>query len=91
MTASDNGYSARTQTAYEFMSDVRSALYEYSDMVMLANRTGLSEGTLYAIRSGRTQWPRWTTLQRLLTPLGLEITLKRVGAVDRTCVTDPAA
>jgi DNA-binding phage protein len=73
----------KNQTAHEFMSLVRDALYEYGDMKRLSNHTDISVNCLYAIRSGRTKWPRWTTLQLMMKPLGLELTLRRIAPIDK--------
>ena len=42
----------------------------------IAKATGLSVGTIYAIRCGRTAWPRPKTFFTLLDYFGLELYLK---------------
>ena len=58
------------------MGILRDALYSFGDMERLANRTGLSKSCLNNIRSGRTKWPRWNTIETLMIPLNLRLTLK---------------
>lgn len=71
------------QTREEMMNLMRDALYDFGDMELLSNRTGLSMGTLYAIRRGKTKWPRWTTFETLMEPLGLRLELRRYGNATR--------
>ena len=59
------------------MGILRDALYSFEDMERLANRTGLSKSCLNNIRSGRTKWPRWNTIETLMIPLNLRLTLKQ--------------
>lgn len=59
------------------MDIIRDALDIFGDMQMLANQTGLSKGCLQNIRNGRTQWPRWNTLETIMIPLKLRLSMKR--------------
>ena len=65
------------QSRDEIMGIVRTALYRFEDMQMLANRTGLSKSCLQNIKSGKTQWPRWNTLETIMIPLHLRLTMKQ--------------
>ena len=67
----------------EVMDEVRAALYEYGDMEELAGITGKSTGCLYAIRSGRTRWPRWDTLFQIMPHIGLALTVRRIRNATR--------
>lgn len=58
------------------MEVLRRDLYSW-DLVALANRVGVSKSALYAIRSGRTRWPRQETLLTLVHVLGYELWLER--------------
>lgn len=65
------------QTRDEIMGIIRSALDRFGDMQMLANRTGLSRSCLQNIRSGKTLWPRWNTLETIMIPLHLRLTMRQ--------------
>jgi hypothetical protein len=65
----------------EIMNLVRDKLYEYGDPKILAEVSGLNVGTIYAIRSGRTVWPRPNTLFTLLPLLGLKFELVEVRKI----------
>lgn len=65
------------QSRDEIMGIIRDALYRFGDMQMLAIRTGLSKSCLHNIRSGRTIWPRWNTLETIMIPLNLRLTLRQ--------------
>ena len=58
------------------MDVLRRDLYN-QDLVTLSIRIGVSASCLYAIRSGRTKWPRHTTLLTLIHVLGYELWLVR--------------
>lgn len=58
------------------MDVLRRDLYN-QDLEMLSVRIGVSVSCLYAIRSGRTKWPRHTTLLTLIHVLGYELWLVR--------------
>lgn len=58
------------------MEVVSRDLYEW-DVEMLANRVGVSKSALYAIRSGRTRWPRHATLLTLIHVLGYSLWLEK--------------
>ena len=55
---------------------LRNEMYEY-DLDDLAAEIGRSKSCLYAIRSGRTKWPRGDTFFALVKALGLEVVLRR--------------
>lgn len=65
------------QSRDEIMGIIRDALDEFGDMQMLANRTGLSKSCLQNIRRGKTQWPRWNTLETIMIPLKLRLTMRK--------------
>lgn len=66
----------RVKDREALMGVVQRDLYVW-DLEMLANRVGVSKSTLYAIRSGRTKWPRHATLLTLIHVLGYELWLER--------------
>lgn len=68
----------------EVMMDLRLRMYEF-DAKDLADITGLSTGCLYAIRRGKTKWPRGTTLFLLLDALQIDFYLvdRRTGRALR--------
>jgi hypothetical protein len=68
----------RTDTAEEAMNVIRDELY-YHQPKDVARYTGLALGTIYAIRSGRTLWPRPHTFFTLIRFLDLEMYLKKKG------------
>jgi DNA-binding phage protein len=59
------------------MNVIRDSLYAHGDMIELAQEVGLSASTLFAIRSGRTKWPRHNTIFSLINALGLEMVLQK--------------
>lgn len=61
--------------AEEAMTVLRNAI-EQHDPVMIANRIGVNASCIYAIRCGRTKWPRHGTFFALIDVLGLEMTLR---------------
>lgn len=63
--------------AEEAMIVVRNAIYEHGDPELLANRIGVSVSCIFAIRSGRTKWPRSHTFFGLLSALDLEMSLRQ--------------
>ena len=65
------------QSREEIMNIVRKALWDYGDMYALAIRTGLSRSCLNNIRRGHTQWPRWNTLEIIMIPLKLRLTMRQ--------------
>lgn len=65
------------QSYDEMMGLLRTSLYEFGDIEILSNRTGLSKAALYNLRSGRTKWPRWNTIETLMGPLNLRFTLTK--------------
>jgi hypothetical protein len=58
------------------MDALRKDLYE-RDLVALANYVGVSASALYAIRAGRTKWPRHATLLTLIHVLKYELWLRK--------------
>lgn len=58
------------------MDVLRRDLYN-QDLETLSIRIGVSASCLYSIRSGRTKWPRHTTLLTLIHVLGYELWLVR--------------
>lgn len=58
------------------MNLLRDELYQ-QDIQMLANRIGVHRTTLGSIRSGRTKWPRYTTLLALIHVFDYELWLIR--------------
>lgn len=65
------------QSREEIMGIIRAALDQFGDMEMLANRTGLSKGCLQNIRRGKTLWPRWPTLEIIMIPLKIRLTVRQ--------------
>lgn len=61
------------------MKIVREALWDHGDMSLLAGYTGISVACLNALRSGRTRWPRPTTMFTVCEALGLEMQLVRTN------------
>lgn len=60
------------------MDLIRAELYAYPmDYASLAREIGIREGTLYAVRSGRTKWPQPHTFFGLVKALGLEVQLRK--------------
>lgn len=64
----------RVSNSEALMSAIRDDL-ALRDLKMIANRVGVHVSTLYAIRSGRTKWPRHTTMLILIDTLGFELWL----------------
>lgn len=64
--------------ADEAMSVVRSHMYGH-DPELLAKRVGVSKSCIWAIRSGRTKWPRSGTFFALLIVLDLEMVIRPRG------------
>ena len=65
------------QSREEIMGIIRAVLDTFGDMEMFANRTGLSKACLQRIRSGKTLWPRWTTLETIMIPLRIRLTARQ--------------
>lgn len=70
------GKSVRADDRETLMGLVQRDLWSW-DLEMLANRIGVSKSALYAIRAGRTKWPRHGTLFALIHVLGYELWLVR--------------
>ena len=64
------------QTPTEVLNQIRIECYWY-DTKHLAKLCGVRVGTIYSFRSGRTEWPRPTTLFPLLVALGYRIEMKK--------------
>lgn len=60
----------------QMMEAVRAAL-DGEPVYTLAKRIGVSNSAIYAIRRGKTKWPRDYTLFALTLDLGLEVTVTR--------------
>jgi DNA-binding XRE family transcriptional regulator len=58
------------------MNILRDELYK-CDVELIANRVGVHKQTIYAIRSGRTMWPRHATMLALIHVLGYELWLMK--------------
>ena len=69
---------AGVRDAEEAMQVVRNAMYPY-DVVELARRVDVSKSCIWAIRSGRTKWPRPATFFMLLHVLDLEMIIRPRG------------
>lgn len=65
------------KNAEDAMTVIRNAIYDHGDPELLANRIGVSVSCIFAIRSGRTKWPRAHTFFGLLSVLELEMVIKR--------------
>lgn len=63
--------------AEDAMTVIRNAIYEHGDPELLANRVGVSASCIFAIRAGRTKWPRPHTFFGLLSALDLEMIIRR--------------
>lgn len=61
----------------DVMNVLRVELYKF-DPQELADTMGVSRSCVYAIRSGRTKWPRGETMFRMLEALDVEIRLYAV-------------
>jgi hypothetical protein len=61
--------------AEDAMTLIRDRLYG-QDLELLSVRVGVSVSCLYAIRGGRTKWPRHATFFSLIDVLGLELILR---------------
>jgi transcriptional regulator with XRE-family HTH domain len=68
----------RTTSGYKLpddvMNDLRLRMYSWNHRD-LAEAIGVSTSCVNAIKSGRTKWPRGTTLFRLLAVLDIELLL----------------
>jgi DNA-binding Xre family transcriptional regulator len=58
------------------MEELRLAMHK-KELALLAIRTGVSKSCLYAIRRGKTKWPRGETFFALCHVLGYEVALIR--------------
>lgn len=65
------------KNAEDAMTVIRNAIYEHGDAELLANRIGVSVSCIFAIRAGRTKWPRSHTFFGLLAVLDLEMIIRR--------------
>ena len=64
------------KNAEDAMTVIRTAIYNHGDPEQLANYIGVSKSCIFAIRAGRTKWPRQTTFFALLNALDLEMVLR---------------
>jgi hypothetical protein len=60
----------------KLMDQIRKDLYGV-DIEMISTRVGVGKSTIYSIRSGRTKWPRDTTLLVLIYVLGYNLWLEK--------------
>ena len=67
----------RVHNAEEVMNMIRMELYDYN-VSDLSDMTMLSKSCFYAIKAGRTKWPRGSTLFTILLVLGYEMRIVRV-------------
>lgn len=67
----------KIQSREDAMEVISKDLYHH-DLELLSRRIGVSKSCLYAIRSGRTKWPRHETFLTLIHVLGYELWLMRV-------------
>lgn len=58
----------------DMMNDLRMRMHVYEPKE-LAEMMGVSVGCVYALRSGRTKWPRGRTLFALLAALDIDLRL----------------
>lgn len=65
------------QTYDEIMGVLRDALDAFDDTYRLSRRTGLSQSCINNIRRGKTKWPRWNTIEVLMIPLNLRLSLRQ--------------
>lgn len=68
----------RVSRREDIINKIRADLYG-KDLEILANKIGVSKSCLYSIRSGRTKWPRDTTLLTLIDTLNYELWLAEKG------------
>lgn len=62
----------------EIMQEIRDHLNQKEPKVVAAY-TGLSRSCIYALRNGKTKWPRGTTVDCVLDACGLKIMLVNTG------------
>jgi transcriptional regulator with XRE-family HTH domain len=62
--------------ARSVMNIIRMDVYKHHPSA-IAKAIGVSTGTIYAIRSGRTKWPRHETIFALAKYLGYRFVLER--------------
>jgi hypothetical protein len=67
---------AKITSGGQIMDAVRDAL-DGEPVATLSKRIGISDSTIYAIRRGKTKWPRDYTLFALMLDLGLETHVTR--------------
>lgn len=64
------------KNAEDAMTVLRNEMYGF-DMTLLAVRVGVTPSCLFAIRRGKTKWPRAHTFFGLISVLGLELYLQK--------------
>jgi hypothetical protein len=69
------GEGQRVLSDHQAMQYIRERMYLF-DPLDLADSVGVSRSCIYSIRSGRTKWPRGTTLFRMLDVLDLELWIR---------------
>lgn len=68
----------RNDTARVLLQDVRLELYKH-DASWIAHKVGVSTSTIMAFRSGRTVWPRPSTLFGILEAMGYRLTMSKAA------------
>lgn len=63
--------------ADQVMRKIRLELYSW-DTMSVARQVGVTTGCIYAIRRGKTKWPRGDTFFALCKVLGFQIILRKV-------------
>lgn len=71
----------RVSRREDIINKIRADLYAM-DLEILANKIGVSKSCLYSIRSGRTKWPRDTTLLTLIEIMNYELWLVEKGELS---------
>lgn len=65
------------QSREEILEIFREAMRDHGNVRVLANYTGLSTGCLYRIRSGKTKWPQWVTIETLMVALRIRMVVQK--------------
>lgn len=69
-------YTRKLKNSEQVMNTIRWEMYHHYP-IDLAHGTGKSVACIYAIRSGRTAWPRGDTFFALIDYLGLRMRLEK--------------
>lgn len=84
MSTNQNVTPLPTGGAWDKIADSQRAMYlvrrrmDAYEIARLSELTGLSKACLYAIRNGKTRWPRPHSIFTLLSVLGMEMYIKEV-------------